>query len=183
VPVPRTSSAADTTAGIRHYARMNLSNFFEEDDFYTGPPLTEALILRAEEILGVHLPAVYVALLEQRNGGVPRRRCLRTDFATSWADGYFEVRALLGIGGERGIDSAQRHGSRYLIAEWGYPDIGVVICEMPSGGHDAVMLDYSACGPEGEPSVAYVDEDRIPRRVAESFPEFVVQLKPCSTDS
>lgn len=36
----------------------------------------------------------------------------------------------------------------------------MVICDTPSAGHDTVMLDYSECGPEGEPSVAYIDEDR-----------------------
>ena len=34
------------------------------------------------------------------------------------------------------------------------------------------MLDYSECGPEGEPAVSNVDEDRVPRRVAPSFDEF-----------
>jgi hypothetical protein len=47
-----------------------------------------------------------------------------------------------------------------MIDEWGYPEIGIVICDMPSGGHDTVMLDHWEGGLE--PSVAYVDEDRIP---------------------
>jgi hypothetical protein len=50
---------------------------------------------------------------------------------------------------------------------------------MPSGGHDAVMLDYSECGPNGEPAVAYIDEDRISRRVADSFAAFLSGLTPC----
>lgn len=60
-----------------------------------------------------------------------------------------------------------------MIAEWGYPEIGIVVCVMPSGGHDAVMLDYRS---QGEPSVVYVDEDREPRRVALNFEEFVAGL-------
>ncbi|WTL18215.1 SMI1/KNR4 family protein [Streptomyces sp. NBC_01506] len=72
-------------------------------------------------------------------------------------------------------------GSSYLIAEWEYPEIGVVICHTPSAGHDTVMLDYSVCGPEGEPAVAYIDEDRAPRRVAQSFEEFLTRQVPCGS--
>ncbi|WP_156038378.1 SMI1/KNR4 family protein [Actinoalloteichus caeruleus] len=79
------------------------------------------------------------------------------------------------------MDSSSGLGSADLIAEWGYPDVGVVICDMPSGGHDVVMLDYSQSGPYGEPSVAYVDEDRIPRTVAGSFEEFLARLIPYSS--
>ena len=41
------------------------------------------------------------------------------------------------------------------------------------------MLDYTECGPEGEPRVAYVDEDRIPRRIADSFEMFIASLVAC----
>jgi hypothetical protein len=42
-----------------------------------------------------------------------------------------------------------------------------------------VLLDYSESGPEGEPAVVYVDEDRVPRRIADSFDEFLQRLVPC----
>jgi hypothetical protein len=58
----------------------------------------------------------------------------------------------------------------------GYPDIGLVLCETPSGGHDTVMLDYRGRGASGEPTVAYVDEDRIPRTVARSVRDFLDRL-------
>lgn len=153
--------------------------FEENDDFYTGPPLDEAMLRRAEETLGVRLPRTYVEVLSHRNGGLLQRRCCLTEFPTSWAASHFEILALLGIGGEWGIDSPL--GSAYLIPEWGYPAIGVVLCAMPSGGHDVVMLDYSESGPEGEPTVAYIDEDRIPRQVANSFEEFLMRLVACET--
>jgi hypothetical protein len=158
-----------------------VTELFEDNDYYTGPPLDSAMIRRAEEDLGVLLPRSYVEVLLLRNGGTPRRRCFATSFPTSWADDHFEITAIRGIGGSWGIDSSSGKGSSYLISEWEYPRIGVVICDTPSAGHDTVMLDYSECGPEGEPAVAYIDEDRVPRRVAESFDEFIARLIPCSS--
>jgi hypothetical protein len=153
----------------------------ERDDLFTGPPVDDVMIARAEQVLGRKLPDSYIDLLWTMNGGTPQRRCLPTRFATSWADDHFEIRALLGIGGECGIDAQDGFGSAYLVAEWEYPDIGIVICDTPSGGHDTVMLDYRECGPRGEPSVAYIDEDRVPRTVAESFDNFLESLVVCSS--
>ncbi|MDG4824996.1 SMI1/KNR4 family protein [Asanoa sp. WMMD1127] len=152
---------------------------FEDEDYYTGAPLNLETVRRAEETLGVRLPRAYVETLLVRNGGIPKRRCVPTSFATSWAPDHFEIRALLGIGGDWGIDTLATQEGGGILAEWGYPDIGVVICDLPSGGHDTVMLDYSDCGPDGEPSVAYVDEDRVPRRAAASFDDFVNRLVEC----
>jgi hypothetical protein len=148
---------------------------FDESTYYTGPDLTDALIASAELRLGYRLPSSYIELLRVRNGGIPRRRRFRTDFATSWAPDNFEISAFRGVGGPWGIDSDGPLSSREMIAEWGYPDIGIVICDMPSGGHDAVMLDYRE-GPR-DPKVAYVDEDRVPHVVARSFTEFVEHLE------
>jgi hypothetical protein len=97
---------------------------------------------------------------------------------TSWAADHIEVAGLRGIGGDWGID-ASALGSAAMIREWGYPDIGVVICETPSAGHDTVMLDYSACGPDGEPRVVYVDDDRKVRHLAANFAEFASRLVNC----
>jgi hypothetical protein len=152
-----------------------LTELFEDGDYYTGPPLDSDMLRRAEDTLGVRLPRSYADVLFQRNGGALRRRCFPTEFRNSWADDHIEIRALLGIGGQRGIDS----WSPAMIAEWGYPDVGVVIGDLPSGGHDTVMLDYSESGPDGEPAVVYVDEDRVPRRIASSFDEFLSGLVSC----
>jgi SMI1-KNR4 cell-wall len=157
---------------------------FEDDDYYTGPPLTPELITAAERTLGYRLPRSYLDVLSIRNGAVLRHGCFLTDFVTAWAADLFEVRGLLGLGGEWGIDATSGQGSVDMIEEWGYPEIWIVICDMPSGGAEAVMLDYSAVGPEGEPAVSYIDEDRNVHRVADSFEQFLsglVERPPTST--
>lgn len=157
-----------------------MSKFFEPDrHYYTSPPLGEGMVENAERELGVKLPASYIELLRTQNGGVPVRRCFYTDFPTSWSEDHFAISAIRGIGGEWGID-ASIGGSDYLIREWEYPDIGVVAFHTPSGGHDAVMLDYSRNGRSEPPGVIYVDEDRIVRPVADSFENFIDGLVRCA---
>ncbi|WP_197675721.1 SMI1/KNR4 family protein [Micromonospora auratinigra] len=108
----------------------------------------------------------------RQNGGVLRDTCHLT------GPRHVHLHVVTGIGYEHGIDEM----SAYLIAEWDYPEIGVVLGVTESAGHDTVMLDYSACGPDGEPAVSHVDEDRVPRRIADSFDEFLRGLGPCPDD-
>ncbi|GLW92705.1 SMI1/KNR4 family protein [Actinokineospora globicatena] len=156
-----------------------MTSYFEGAELRTGPPVSDAMIRSAEVELGFSLPRSYVELIKQANGGLLRHRCFPVSFPTSWAPDHFEIRSLIGIGGERGIDA--QFGSKYMIEEWEYPDVGVVICDLPSGGHDTVMLDYRECGVTGEPAVVYVDEDRVPRRVAGTFAEFLAILRDCGS--
>lgn len=148
-------------------------HFFEDT---AAQPCDLQAVRAAEATLGVVLPPAYVDLLLQHNGGVPRHRRCPTPFPTSWDEDHFQVSRLLGVGGDDGIDS--QFGSAYMVAEWGYPDVGVVLFDTPSGGHDTVMLDYRRCGPTGEPAVVYVDEDRVPREVAPTFAAFIAALEP-----
>jgi hypothetical protein len=154
-------------------------SFFTDDEYFTGPSLTGPMVKAAQASLGVRLPQRYLELLSERNGGVPKLRCFPMKSATSWASDHIEIAGLRGIGGEWGIDGTEGLGSADMIKEWGYPSIGVVICEMPSAGHDAVMLDYRECGAEGEPAVVYVDEDRRPHEIARTFSQFVDGLLSC----
>jgi hypothetical protein len=147
----------------------------EPDPLYTGPDLSRAAVEAAERELNVLLPESYILTLERCNGGLVLRPIFRTSFETTWDVDHFEVSAILGIGGRFGIDSTSRSSSNYLISEWEYPKIGIVIADTPSSGHDTVMLDYRNAEP-GRPSVVYVDEDRIPRKIAGSFEEFAAGL-------
>lgn len=155
-----------------------MNGFWEEsDDYFTNPnPVTDPMVRETEELLGYKLPTYYIDLIKTRNGGTPKKTCFPTSIPTSWAEDHIAISGIHGIGGQWGIDSPEL-GSQFMIDEWGYPNIGIVICSCPSAGHDAVMLDYSACGKSGEPKVIHVDvEDfNTPKitTLAENFEAFI----------
>ncbi|WP_433945064.1 SMI1/KNR4 family protein [Paenibacillus sp. SN-8-1] len=145
------------------FSGMSLSDFWEDSYYareeYVNDPPTDELIASIEEELGYKLPASYIALMRQQNGGAPKNTCFPTEEATSWAEDHIAITSIMGIGREKSYSLCGDTGSQFMIDEWGYPDIGVVICDCPSAGHDVVMLDYRACGPDGEPEVIHVDQE------------------------
>jgi SMI1/KNR4 family protein SUKH-1 len=147
---------------VRALTEAELANFWNEsDDYFTSSAtVTHDLIQAAEAQLGYKLPEDYVRLLKIRNGGAPKRTCFPTNVPTSWAKDHVAVSGVCGLGGQWGIDSPTL-GSRHMIDEWGYPDIGIVFGQCPSAGHDALMLDYSVCGPAAEPRVIHVDVETV----------------------
>lgn len=139
------------------FLNFNLDAFWSNSTYFTNPaPVTAAMIKDTEKLLGYKLPKSYIKLLKTKNGGSPIKECFPTKTPTSWAEDHIAISGICGIGGDWGIDS-EILGSRFMIKEWGYPDIGIVLCTCPSAGHDAVMLDYSRCGKKGEPQVIHVD--------------------------
>jgi hypothetical protein len=154
------------------------TDFFDASTHYTGPPLTDAMVASAEQAVGYTLLASYLKLLRVKNGGVPRRQCHPTG-GTHWSDNHVRVVTLFGIGGPWGIDSEQ-FGTRHLIRQAGLPEIGIVVGFTPTAGHDAVMLDFSGCGPQGEPRVVFVDpEDDVTTVLATNFERFLRGLVDC----
>jgi hypothetical protein len=158
---------------------------FWADNAYAAEKHTETwpsdeLIRRVEADLGYRLPASYVALMRVRNGGVPVNTCFPTTEATGWADDHIAITAICGIGYEKSISLCGDQGSQFMQDEWGYPAIGVVVADCPSAGHDLVMLDYRACGPEGEPAVVHIDQenDYHLTQLAPNFEAFVRGLLP-----
>lgn len=141
---------------------------------YTDAPLTEELLASVERELGFRLPESYIRLMKRRNGGIPAANRFPA------RGGVFAIHGIFGIGREKACSLCGKTGSRYLIKEWGYPEIGVAICDTPGAGHDMVFLDYRGCGPLGEPAVVYVSAERgyEQTRLADSFEAFVRALVP-----
>ena len=67
----------------------------------------------------------------------------------------------------------------YWFNEWEYPrNIGIIIADTESGGHDMIYLDYRECGKDGEPkvSVCFQEYDYEVQVLANNFEEFIEML-------
>ncbi|MDR0610182.1 MAG: SMI1/KNR4 family protein [Planctomycetaceae bacterium] len=152
--------------------------FWDENDYsqqYTGQTITLKLIDEAEKTLGYKLPWFYIELLKSKNGGVPKNDRFPTQKPTCWAKDHIAISGILGIN-DRELSLLGGLGSRFMIEEWGYPDIGIIVCDCPSAGHDAVMLDYRQCGENGEPKVIHVDVETSELQIthlADNFESFI----------
>lgn len=142
---------------------FDLASFWRGNEYARATEISEqvdaAVVRSIEQELGYKIPAAYIALMESQNGGTPSRTSFPTEEATSWAEDHIAITDIHGIRRDRSHSFGGGLGSRFMIEEWGYPDLGIVICDCPSAGHDVVMLDYRLCGPEGEPSVVHVDQE------------------------
>lgn len=153
-------------------------DIFDTSTEYTGPALTDAMVAAAEASLGYKLPASYLGLLRIKNGGSPRRQCFPTR-GQSWSDNHIRVTILCGIGGRWGIDSPEL-GSKHLIRQGGFPDVGIFIGWTPTAGHDGILLDYGPRGPAGEPRVIHVDPEGDDVQIlAPDFAAFLGGLVDC----
>ena len=154
------------------------TDFFDDSNYYTGPSLTDAMVAAVERTLGYTLPQSYLLLLRVKNGGAPRRQCHPTG-GTSWSDNHVRVISIFGVRGRWGIDS-EEFGTRHMIQEAGFPEIGIIVGWTPTAGHDAIMLDYSECGARGEPRVTHVDAESGESEVlATTFEAFLLGLADC----
>ena len=130
----------------------------EEAQKYTGTPAADGQFAETEKKLGYKLPASYKWLIEQRNGGVPVNKRHTIDMPIPWDRNHTDIECIMGIDPSVEFSLLGELGTKYMVGECGYPDIGVVICPV-SGNRDLIFLDYRHCGPEGEPEVALVDRD------------------------
>lgn len=158
---------------------LDLTGFWDDCDYslnnYVGAPATDEMFAKAEQALGYKLPESYKWLMKQHNGGMVKRDLFRVPFKAVDQPGEIYITGI------SGVDPAKRYaltgsiGSQFMIGEWGYPDIGVAICDCPSAGHDMIFLDYRTCGPEGEPEVVHIDQesDYVITYLAGDFESFI----------
>lgn len=171
------------TPGATPFEGFDFTNFWDDSEYakkeYVSAEPSDELIAEIERELGYKLPASYVWLMKRHNGGIPVNTCFPTDEPTSWAEDHVAITGIYGIGRDKAYSLGGSLGSRFMTSEWGYPPIGVAVCDCPSAGHDMIFLDYRACGPEGEPAVVHVDQELDYRitHLADSFEEFVRGLQ------
>lgn len=164
------------------FEKFDFTKFWNDSDYakksYIEESPSDELILEIEQELGYKLPASYIWLMKQHNGGIPVNGCFPTNEPTSWANDHIAIEGIMGIGREKSYSICGDMGSQFMIDEWEYPNIGVAICDCPSAGHDMVFLDYRDCGARGEPKVVHIDQedDFYITPLAENFEEFICGL-------
>ena len=168
---------------IKMFKGFDFTDFWTEDevhdwDDYMESTPSDELIAELEEELGYKLPGSYIWLMKQHNGGEPRNTAFPTKKPTSWADDHIAIQGIYGIGREKDCTICGNLGTKFMEEEWGYPDIGVAICDCPSAGHEMIFLDYRECGPQGEPKVSYVDQEMDYQIIvlADNFEDFIKGL-------
>jgi hypothetical protein len=156
-------------------------------DFWQVPssnsPLDEATVKAVEKELGYRLPVSYVTLLLSRgNGGTPKSTCASGEGRA--ANLLFQCDEFFGI-----VSKQASSGTDLLAAardaweEWEYPKNVVRFASTPAGGPSMWGFDYSECGPTGEPTVVFCDEERDYRKtpLATSCEELLKKLVPESS--
>lgn len=153
------------------------TGFWNDVDYafesYIGKPVTDKDIKDAESELGYRLPARYIELLNNHNGGVLNKNCfINNDGECVYVTGIY------GIDRDKKNSIFGEFGNEFWISKWEYPPIGVVVADTISGGHDMIFLDYRECGPTGESKVVRVDQegDYSITLLADSFGDFIKQL-------
>jgi hypothetical protein len=137
--------------------------FWDDSDYalkeYVGAPATDEMFAEAERALGYKLPESYKNLMRRHNGGIPNYDFFLLPFAAHSEPDEIHISGIMGVDPAKRYSLCGRLGSRFMIEEWGYPDIGVAVCDCPSAGHDMIFLDYRRCGPKGEPEVVHIDQE------------------------
>ena len=134
---------------------FDLTSFWEDSEYalkeYVSELPSDELIASVEQELGYKLPASYIWLMKQHNGGIPVNTCFPTDQTTSWADDHVAITGIFGIGREKTYSLCGEFGSRFMIEEWEYPAIGVAVCDCPSAGHDMIFWITGSAARTGNP--------------------------------
>ena len=162
---------------MNHLKDFNWTGFWKDTDYafdsYIGRDVTDADIVDAEAALGYTLPAAYIELLKNHNGGVVKKNC----FINHDGDCVY-VTGIYGIDRDKKKSIFGQFGNQFWISKWEYPPIGVVVADTISGGHDMIFLDYRECGPTGEPKVVRIDQegDYHITLLAQNFGDFIKSL-------
>jgi hypothetical protein len=154
-----------------------VANQFWGIDWDHNPPLTDAVIKDAEDLLGVILPLEYLDLLRIQNGGYTKGFVFPTEHQTTWAEDHVALDEVFGIG-QKEIPSGIHNilNTLYMTKEWGLPPNQVLLA---GDGHWWITLDYRK---NRTPTVAWLDvEVGQDYQLAKSFHDFLDGLLPSDT--
>jgi cell wall assembly regulator SMI1 len=145
-----------------------LSEFWGKNH-YNHPPLTNDMILEAENSLNVKLPPLLVDLLQIQNGGYTKGFVFPMKQRTSWASDHVPLDALSGIITDPSHRTAQNIlDTEYMTTEWDLPAKQILLA---GDGHWWITLDYRN---GNEPQVRWLDVDSDEDiEIAASFDDFI----------
>lgn len=145
------------------------------------PKLTDAAIKRAEKQLGVKLPAPYLNLMRQQNGGKLRLTAIKPK---QRPPRFHTHRAVYEFNEVYGIHSRQYNNlvsqAETAHSEW---DVPPLLIPFDGDGHWWLCLDYRRCGPTGEPCITHFEPAELigerPKscRIADSFEDLLRGLR------
>lgn len=167
----------------RPFDGFDFSDFWKPsayaDEWYVDSYPTDTDVKLIEKKIGYKLPLAYVALARNQNGGIPNNPCHPVAHPTCCAEDHIRITGIYAIGERKPYSLCGEVNLEFWMSEWGYPPLGVYFADCPSGGHDMLCLDYSECGPQGEPRVVHVDQENNYRVtfVAPDFESFIRGLE------
>ena len=143
-----------------------------------NPNVNEELVERTQEILGHQLPASYIKLMTQKNGGYLDGRVIKLPEIIPQALSYYSDEGYLSIGKIAGINPipwglGSISYSLRMIEEWDLPQDLVLL---DGDGHTWVALDYRS--KKVEPSVIFIESKGNSCIIlAEKFEDFVALME------
>lgn len=164
---------------VRYFTESFVRSFWLKDDHadenYIEPYPNETTVNSIEEELGWKLPASYVELMRVQNGGYPVNTHFVLLNSPDSEPEYFCMDGFFGIGRDKPYTLCGEMGRELVFNEWGYPNDGVYIGRFVGGYHNLLLLDYSNCSKEEEPSVVMVDQENDYKKtfLAKDFESFV----------
>ena len=168
---------------LKNKKEINLENFWHQHEYFTEnyveKTLTDEMVSMTESKLGYRLPESYIELMKIQNGGKPIKNYWINEYAKGNEVEEIGITGFFGIGSKKSYSIFGEYGNEFWFTEWEYPrDIGIIIADTESGGHDMIYLDYRDCGNEGEPkvSVCFQEYDYEIQVLANSFEEFITML-------
>lgn len=166
--------AVTKPAAKKPVVALDSTNFWDDSEYafqeYISDPPTDSLVDSIQEELVFKLPTAYVEMMKLHNGGIPHKK----RYQVPGTEEYITISGILGIGREKNKSLCGASGSRFMIENGRFPEVGVVICDCPSE-NEVVMLDYRESGNDGVPEVIHVDRDNKYKitRLADNFESFI----------
>ena len=150
---------------------MNYKEDFWSTKYGRCAELTDEMVSKAEERLGVKLPSKLIELLKIQNGGYTYGFGYKMSEPTSYAKHFVPFDELYGLDPNHVHPTFNIMVTEYMIKEEGFPKGLVALC---GDCHYFVALDYRK---SENPSIRWFDfECKQDIHVCDSFDEFIANL-------